>query len=207
MRLYSVFIFTTSFALFGLGSSFTKVNAQTTYPFEAIYNVETVFRPITSNIFETTDTAENVNAPYGLTNIINKSYLQAKPNNSGTTFGPNASMFGLQGFPILTFTFFGQASDTVFATISGSNTIDTENLVGVGNSIITITGGEGRFKNAIGKLDLKENIRFSADPTAPINSTWFISGSFQTVPEPKTNAALISMSVILLARIFQKDKK
>jgi hypothetical protein len=118
------------------------------------------------------------------------------PDSSVFTFGPDPATYGLEGFPIGTLTLSGQGSDKLFGTISGFAAIDFANGVGSGSSTVTITGGEGTFSGATGIFSLLENNTLSPDPTAPIMATLFIKGSFQTVPEPGTNTALIGVGTI-----------
>jgi hypothetical protein len=51
----------------GFGASGTKVSAQTTYPFQATYDLVTKFEPITPDVSKVTVTGESADAPYGLT--------------------------------------------------------------------------------------------------------------------------------------------
>lgn len=97
-------------------------------------------------------------------------YAEFNPDTGVFTFGPDPATFGLEGLPIGTLTLSGNGSDKLFGTVSGSVSVDFENLVGTGSSTITITGGAGRFNRAIGTLDLLENATLSPDPTAPIES-------------------------------------
>lgn len=186
-------------ALVGFGASVPKAIAQTTYPFEATYNAEITNKPIAPNISESFDVGESVDAPYGLTNIMNMTYAEFDPNTSVFRFDSDPAAIGLEGLPVGTFTFFGSGSDRLLGRISGSASIDFENLVGTGSSTITIFDGEGRFTDASGILELSENATLSPDPTAPISSEFRISGSFQTpeaVPEPKADATLVAIGLI-----------
>ncbi len=196
MRLYRLLACTVALVGFGLGA--TRASAQTTYPFEATYNVETTAIPIPSyvNVFQAIDIGESTNAPYGLTTVFNSNYAVSNSNGSVFTFGPDPATYGLEGFPIGTLTLSGQGSEKLFGTISGFAALDFANGVGSGSSTVTITGGEGRFNGATGVFSLVENDTLSPDPTAPIKATWLVKGSFQTVPEPGTNIALIGVGAI-----------
>ncbi len=195
-RLYTSWLFGVALTLLGFGSG-ASASAQSTYPFEATYNAEITTRPIIGNISEATDIGESADAPYGLTSWINMNYAEFNPDTGVFTFGPDPATFGLEGLPIGTLTLSGNGSDKLFGTVSGSVSVDFENLVGTGSSTITITGGAGRFNGAIGTLNLLENATLSPDPTAPIESRLTVSGSFEAVPEPKTGTGtLIAIGVI-----------
>jgi hypothetical protein len=196
IRLYKVLACTV--ALLGFGLDATRASAQTTYPFEATYNVETRAIPIPSyvNVFQATDTGGSIDAPYGLTTFFNSNYAVFNPDSSVFTFGPDPATYGLEGFPIGTLTLSGQGSEKLFGTISGFAAIDFANGVGSGSSTITIIGGEGRFSGATGIFSLLESNTLSLDPTAPIKGTLLVKGSFQTVPEPGTNTALVGVGAL-----------
>lgn len=197
LRLHAVWLVPLALTLlldFGLSNA--KAIAQTTYPFEANFTSETTLTPIGSNISRVTDIAQTTDAPYGITGFINTNYSQFDPATNTITFGPDAAQFGLEGLPIGTVTFSG--SDRLFGTISGTASLDFANLVGNSSGTINITGGEGRFSGAVGSLTFNENDTVNPDPTAPLRGQALVSGSFQTpaVPEPKNDAALISLGVL-----------
>jgi hypothetical protein len=196
LRLYHVWLVPAAFTLLGFGPGAAKAIAQTTYPFEATYNAEITTRAIAPNISKTSETGESADAPYGLTNLTIVNYAELDPDTSVFTFGPDPATFGLEDLPFGTFTLSGNGSDKLFGTISGSVSVDFENLVGTGSSTITITGGEGRFSGATGTLGFLENDTFSPDPTAPIQAQFSINGSFEAVPEPIPNTTVIGISAI-----------
>lgn len=185
--------------LVGFGLDIFPASAQTTYPFEATYNVEIITTPLEGNLSEATETGESVDAPYGLTNLTNLAYAEFDPNTNIFKFDSDPAVLGLEGLPVGEFNFFGSGSNQLFATISGTSQADFENLVGAGSSTLTITGGEGIFSGATGTLRLLENDTFSPDPTAPINARYAISGLIETpqaVPEPRTDATLVGIGAI-----------
>ncbi len=198
-HLYTAWAVPVALTLVGFGLEITPASAQTTYPFEATYNVEITTRPLVGNISEATETGESVDAPYGLTNLTNLAYAEFDPNTNVFRFDSDPAALGLEGLPTGSFDLFGSGSDRLFTTISGTTQADFVNLVGTGSSTITITGGEGRFSGATGTLKLLENDTFSPDPTAPINALYAISGSIeapQAVPEPRTDATLVGIGAI-----------
>lgn len=196
--------------LLGFAADVPEAIAQTIYPFEAVYNAEITNIPIAPNIFESTDVGKSVDAPYGLTNLTNLAYAEFDPATSGFRFSSDPAALNLEGLPVGTFSLFGSGSDGVFGNIVGTASLDFENFVGTGSSTITITGGEGRFIGATGILNLLESNTFTPDPTAPINSKFTISGSFQTpqaVPEPETNATLIGIGAVSVGFLLSRRNK
>jgi len=182
---------------FALGTK--SALAQTQYLFETIQNYETTFVPITANISKVTNIGESIDAPYGLTNLINTNYSLIDSNSGAVTFNSDPATFGLEGLPFGSVSFFGQGNEKLFGTISGTAALDFQNLVGTASGTITITGGSGRFSGATGKLSFLENDILSPDPTASIKSRAVVSGSFQTfqsVPEPRNTTTLVVMGVI-----------
>ncbi|HYX17754.1 MAG TPA: hypothetical protein VE944_26035 [Nostoc sp.] len=193
--------------LLGFAADVPKAIAQTIYPFEAVYNVEITNIPIAPNIFESTDVGKSIDAPYGLTNLTNLTYAEFDPATSVFRFSSDPAALNLEGLPVSTFSLFSSGSDRVFGSIVGTASLDFENFVGTGSSTITITGGEGRFIGATGILNLLESDTFTPDPTAPINSKFTISGSFQTpqaVPEPETNATLIGIGAVSVGFLLSR---
>lgn len=171
---------------FGLALGNTTAMAQTTsYPFEATYNVESTGEPITGDVLRVRDVGESTNAPYGLTKVENHNYALFNPKTTNEIkVGPDPATFGLTGesFPLGKITFYGEGSDKLFGTETGTSTYDFEKLVGSGFYTITIAGGEGKFHDAKGTLTFSETNILSPDPTAPIKGTWLVTGSFQTTP-------------------------
>ena len=188
MRSYSVFLVPAIAALsFGLDT--TKVEAQTTYPFNAIYDVVNKFEPISPEVSKVTLTGTSADAPYGLTNIASSSYTRLDPTTGITTAGPDAAEFGINGLPILADTFFGSGNNKLFGTSTATAMADLPNLTASASGISTIMGGSGEFTGAKGTLQISDTYTLSLDPTAPVIGRSFVSGSFQTkVPEP--NAAI-----------------
>jgi hypothetical protein len=194
-----VWITSVAVALLGFGLGNAKAASQTQYPFEAIYNSETILEPITANTLKITNIGESANAPYGLTRLVNISYGNLNSNTGVITIDPDPATFGLENFGLGNITIFGQGEDKLFGTTRGTAALDFQNLVGTVSDTISITGGNGRFSGAIGTLILSENLTLNPDPTAPVRGRPLISGSFQTfqtVPEPRNIAALVGMGVI-----------
>ena len=198
--------------LVSFGSSVTKAIAQTTYPFQATYNTEITTIPTSvPNILDTTIVGGSPDAPYGLTNIGIRIYAKLDPDTGVITDSPDPAVFGLEGLPLdTTFRLFGNGSDELFGINSDITTLNFKDLVGTGFGTLTITGGKGRFIGASGTLDLLENAILSPDPTAPIISDLTISGSFvvpKTVPEPKTDAMLVGISVIGTGLVLRRHRR
>lgn len=196
----TAWLFCVALTLGGFGLGAARVHAQTTYPFEATYNVKISNTPLDVTdagiILETMTTGESADAPYGLTNVQSENYSSVDPDTGVGTYDTEPATFDLEGFPVGTATLFGDGSDRVFGTNRGTVSGDTV------SGTITLTGGDGRFIGATGTLDLFQTITSSPDPTgvtAPIESPATISGSIQVpqaVPEPKTDATLVGIGAI-----------
>jgi hypothetical protein len=207
LRLRSVWFTPVAAALLSFGLGTKKVMAQIQYPFSAIYNSETTLEPIAGNILKITNIGESANAPYGLTRLVNISYGNLDNNTGVITIEPDPATFGLDDLPLGNITIFGQGADKLFGTTRGTATLDFQNFVGTVSNTISITGGSGKFDGAIGTMILSENLTLNPDPTAPVRGLPLISGSFQTfqtVPEPRNNAAIFSISSIGVAFLSRR---
>ena len=89
------------------------------------------------------------------------------------------------------------SKDKLFATDSAVGLIDFQTLTAKTTGVYTITGGEGKFKGATGKLDFSEIGTFSLDPNTPFKGKTSVTGSFQVdaVPEPKSDMALLALGL------------
>ncbi|OKH32803.1 hypothetical protein NIES2101_40410 [Calothrix sp. HK-06] len=192
---------------FGLGA---EARAQTTYQFEPTTYDSAITTTLlqqnpTAIILDTNVTGQSGNAPYGLTNLTIKNYSSVNPATGVVAYNSDPATFGLQNLPLGTVSLFGSGNDKLFGTNRGTVSLES------GSGTITITGGEGRFSGATGSLNLFQTITSNPDPTgltAPIISPATISGSFQisqTVPEPKTDAALVC--VLALGASFLRGKR
>lgn len=191
--------------LLGFGAGSHEAIAQTTYPFEATYNAEITNTQLNQTdvgiILETMTTGESANAPYGLTNIQSKDYSSVDPDTGVVTYNSDPGTFGLEGFPVGTLSLSDQGSDKLFGTVRGTISGKT------GSGTITVTGGEGRFVGATGSLNLSQSTTSNLDPIEVyprIIPEVTISGSFQTVPEPSTNATLIGISMIGVGLLLRR---
>lgn len=199
-NLSTAWLFCAALTLGGFGLGAAKVDAQTTYPFEATYNAKITNTLLDQTdagiILQTTTTGESANAPYGLTNVQSENYSSVDPDTGGVTYDTDPATFDLEGFPVGTATLFGDGSDRVFGTNRGTLSGDTV------SGTITLTGGEGKFIGATGTLNLFQTITSSPDSsgiTIPIEAPATISGSIQVpqaVPEPKTDATLVGIGAI-----------
>ena len=212
LSLHAIWLTSVAVTLLGFGLGDAKAMAQAQYPFETVQEYETSFIPITGNISQVTNIGVSVDEPYGLTNLENTNYSEFDPDTGVITFNSDPTTFGLEGLPVGSVTFFGQGEDNLFGTISGTATLDFQNLVGTGSGTIAITGGSGRFSGANGILTFFENSTVSSDPTAPLRAQAIVSGSFdvlpvETVPEPKAPTALVSMGLIGIGMLLRKHRK
>lgn len=200
-----------TFTLVGFGSSVKSATAQTTYPFEAVYDTQVILRPIPnrSNLFEVFVSGTNPDAPYGLTNFTStNNYSQLDPTTGVLTFGPDPATLGLEG-PFGRDEFFGSSDDSLFGSSSATALLDFQNLTLSGSGTVNITGGTGRFSGAIGTLNFLENDELNPDPTAPTRGRAILSGFFQvpqTIPEPRTNLALVGVGVAIASFLVRRRR-
>lgn len=212
LRLHSIWLTPVTVTLLGFGLGDAKAMAQAQYPFETVQKYETSFIPITGNISQVTNIGVSVDEPYGLTNLLNTNYGEFDPDTGVITFNSDPTKFGLEGLPVGSVTFFGRGEDNLFGTISGTATLDFQNLVGTASGTIAITGGSGKFSGATGTLTFLENSTLSPDPTAPLKAQAVVSGSFdvlavEPVPEPTSSTALASMGLIGMGMLLRKHRK
>lgn len=192
---------------FGLGT--TRAIAQTTYPFQAVYDVVVESEQITPDVSQITVLGESADAPYGLTNLISKSYTRLDSATGVTTAGSDAAQFGLEGLPILTDIFFGSSNDSLLGTSTATAVADVQNLTATASGTVTITGGSGRFSDAKGTLLVLDNYTLSPDPTAPLRGQASVNGSFQTfqkVPEPRTTTTLVGIGLMGAGLLLRRHR-
>jgi hypothetical protein len=199
-------------ALLGFGLNTAKVNAQTTFPFEATYETESLFEPIQGQVFKSTVTAESTDAPYGLTTFAKMNYIQIDENTGVETIVTDVTEFGIEGLPVLSETFFGSGDDKLFATTTGTVIPNFEDFTTSISGTTTIVGGEGRFEGAMGTLTLSENTIFNPNTTTGPSTTGtaVLSGSFtvpQKVPEAGNTSILFGIGIIGTGLLLRHRRK
>ena len=184
--------------LLSFGSGAVRANAQTTTsPFNTTYETILTSEPVTSDVSLIVISAENTDAPYGLTNFISSSYSQFNPTTSVLAFSADPTDFGLQDFPIGSDVYFGSGINKLFGTTSGTSTLDFVNGTGTVSGTVNITDGEGIFTDATGTLTFTGNDRLNPDPTATLVSLTKVNGSIEAVPEPGAGTGtLVAIGVI-----------
>lgn len=212
LRSKSVWLVPVVLSLASFALDTTKAIAQTNYEFEAVYNLEVSLREIAPNISVVTVVGNNLNAPYGLTQLSSMSYSRLDPNTGISTASPDAVTFGLEGLPPLIDRFFSKDSnDSLIGSSTATATSDLENLTASAFGILTITDGTGRFNGAIGTLTLTDNYTISPDPTVPLIGQALVSGSFQvptsSVPESGNSLSLVGISAIGAAFLLRRHHR
>lgn len=202
LRSHNVWLFgvALTFLSFGLGAE--RATAQNNYEFSVIYDtlvaIDPSFRP-DLGITRVTVTGETENAPFGLNNFISNTYGRFDPTTNIATFNADASVFGLQGVPILSDRYFGGENE-IFGRASDMAKFNFEEATVSGSGTITITGGLGIFENATGTITFTQNDRLtSTDPTEPFRGRATLNFSVQTaqaVPEPRSIATLVGLGMI-----------
>lgn len=209
---HAVRLFGVALTLVGVGAHVPKAIAQTTNPFEANYNTETILEPIAPNISEVTVTGESTDAPYGLTNLNVRTYSQIDPNTGVVTFNADPATFGLEDLAVLSDTI--QSTDdgeqlfTITSDINARIDFEQQTLSGTGTQ--TVTGGTGRFAGATGELTFRQTDVLNPNPTAPSIGKAFVTGSFETpeaVPEPRTEATLVVVGALGVGFLLRRQRQ
>ncbi|MBE9212318.1 hypothetical protein IQ247_06280 [Plectonema cf. radiosum LEGE 06105] len=201
LRSYTSWLIPGIFALVGFGSSMESAKAQTTYPFEATYNVSSSSEPVTQDVSATTISGVSTDAPYGLTKVSGLTYSQIDLATGNFRFNTNPANFGLDNLPSGSVTLFGDGNNKLFGTNNAIGTIDFTNLTGIAENTFTITGGEGLFENATGTVILQEAYQISLDPNVPTIANSKANGTIEVpltrkVPESNNAVALTGIGII-----------
>lgn len=198
-RLLAVRFAPLALTLLGFALQPKSAAAQTTYQFNATYIGENTAVFLPQGISQVTITSFSTDAPYGFTKLVNNSYATIDPLTGNVSFGPDATIFGVNNLPRGGATFFGAGEDKLFADVVGSGNLDFQNLKGATSGTFNITGGEGKFAGATGLFNFLENDTLGTDPTAPFKSKVVLNGSFTTprsIPEPGSTTALIGVGIV-----------
>lgn len=179
------------------GSILPAVSAQVNYTLSANYNTLNTSVNVAPNIVQVSPSWTSTDASFGLNTLSGLLYGLTDFNTGKFTFDTDPTKLGLQGFPIGSVVIEGSEGDKLFATDSAVGLINFQTFTAKTTGVYTITGGDGKFKGAIGKLDFSEIGTLSLDPNTPFKGKASVIGSFQvyTVPEPKYEAALLLLSV------------
>ncbi|MEH2067743.1 MAG: hypothetical protein V7K47_06175 [Nostoc sp.] len=174
-----------------------KAAAQTIYPFTGNYRTTVNIQPISGNVSQVFETGVSDDAPYNLGLYKGLTY-SVTDNNGNITFSNNPEVFGIQDFP-LGYIVFGSGTNKLFGTSDASASVNFENLTAEGSGIVNITGGEGIFRNATGKLLFSEEDTVNLGATITLNGLASVNGSIevtQAIPEPTTMTSLIGIGLI-----------
>ncbi len=194
-----------------IGSNIQRAAANTTFPFNVVYETEVNITPIpNSDVVKAVVTGTNSNAPYGLTNFISENYSRIDPETGVGTFSADPTDLGLdpEVFPFLTEEYFGSGDDKLFGFSQLTALFDFQTFTVSGKGTINITDGAGIFTGANGTLSFTENGNFDPNPTAPILGEAVIRGSFQVphqIPEPSHTLGLAAG--VVGAGLFLRRKK
>ncbi len=206
LRIYTALLIPLAVTL-GALAEVKSASAQTTYPFDTVYNTVVTLTPIPgTDVSQALVLGVNPDAPYGLTNFKSfNNYSRIDPATGNLVFVQDASKFGLSGLPIGGEEFSGNGADKLFGNSTATASFLPNNTLS-GTGTINITGGAGRFSGANGTINFTE-VEPLTDPTAPLKGQAFLKGSFQTpqqVPEPATNTALIGIGMIAVGLRHKK---
>ncbi|WP_341529582.1 hypothetical protein WKK05_09870 [Nostoc sp. UHCC 0302] len=198
LRSNSKWLLPVTVCLVTFGSIRPAVSAQINYTFSANYDTLNTSVNAAPNIVQVSPSWKSTNASFGLNTLSGLVYGLTDFNTGKFTFDTNPTKFGLQGFPAGSVVIEGSGGDKLFASDSAVGLIDFQTLTATTTGVYTITGGEGKFKGASGKLDFSEIGKLSLDPNTPFQGKASVTGSFQVnaVPEPKYDAALLALGVL-----------
>lgn len=194
-------------ASFGLDAS---AIAQTSYEFSVTYDTVVTIDPSFMpdlGISRATITGESTDASYGLTNFTSNTYSRFDPTTNTSTFNADPAVFGLEGEPVLSDRYYG-GSNELFGTASDMATFDFEEGTVSGAGTITITGGEGIFENATGKITFTQNDRLtSTDLTEPFRGQAKLNFSVEAVPEPSSALGVLAVGALGVGSWLQRKRK
>ena len=204
-REHTVWLVPLALTLLSFGLNAPNAMAQTTYTFNANYNISATSKAITPNISATSISGESTDAPYGLTTINGLTYSQADFATGSYHFNTDPTTFGLQDAPHNSIVF-GSGSNKLFGTDNATGLIDFGTLTARATGTFNITGGEGIFSGATGILGFSEIDSLSLDPSVPTRASSLVNGSFQVVPEPKSDVTLVGMGIIGASVVLRRRR-
>ncbi len=194
-------------ASFGLDAA---AIAQTSYDFSVTYDTVSTIDPSFMpdlGISRATVTGESTDAAYGLTNFTSNTYGRFDPTTNTSTFNADPAVFGLESEPVLGDSYYG-GSNKVFGTASDMATFNFEEATVSGGGTITITGGEGIFENATGKITFTQNDRLtSTDTTEPFRGRATLNFSVEAVPEPSSVLGVLAVGGLGVGSWLQRKRK
>ncbi|MBW4600498.1 MAG: PEP-CTERM sorting domain-containing protein [Calothrix sp. FI2-JRJ7] len=191
--------------LVGFGSSVESVKAQTTYTFNATFDgTSALLRQITEDITARSISGLSNDAPYGLTKANGSVYIKTNPIDGSYRYSTNPQRFGLDNQPLGGVTLFGEGINKLsYQFEDGVGVFNAEALTSTGSNTNIITGGEGIFEGATGRLTGSEVYQVAnllVDPTSASKGIVKINGTIivpttQKVPEPNATAALVGVGI------------
>lgn len=206
--LNTVWLVPVALTLVGFGSSAAPAIAQTTYTFSATYDLSNSATSIAPGLSEIYISGESTAAPYGLTQLNGRIYLQSDFATGELRANTDPTTFGLQGLPLGSFVLEGTGSDKLIGTETANGSVDLQTLRVTNNGTITLTGGEGIFSEATGTLSFSEVGTLSTDPSVPYTGQLSVNGSFEAVPEPGTETGmLVGMGIIGAGVLLRRRRR
>lgn len=216
LRSHSLWLLPVVLTIIGFNSHTSKVNAQTTYPFNATYEAvgTSDFDPLNPTAPERVlFSGSSADAPYGLTEFEALRYSQFDLATGTFVITSDPTEIGLEdvvdGYIILE----GSNGDRLMGNYSGSGIVDFEDNTTTESYTFNITGGGGIFTGATGTLNASAFNILPADVGEPPNtfiSQRSFSGSFQTsqtTPESPSVVTLIGIGVGASFLLYQRHRK
>ncbi len=191
----------------------TKASAQTAYNFTVDYNTllttDPTFKSDIPGVSKITIQGTSSDAPYGLNNFTSIDYSQFNPNTNIATFYGDPAKLGIKGAPIGGDKYFGGSNELIGISEIGDDMAKFGPGTVAGSGTISIKDGTGIFKGAQGTVKFIENDVLGSDPTQPSKGKATLTFSFTTpksVPEPKTDAAIVGMGAIGTSLLLRRRR-
>ena len=201
---YTLGLVQVALLLLGLGLN-TAAASAATFNFSAHYDITATAQDLTPNLEKITLSGTSNDAQYGLNQVNSVSYSQTDFTTGAYSSNTDPVAFSLQGYQRGYVEFSGNGSDRLFATGSGTGAIDFTNLTVTTSTTLAITGGEGIFSGATGTLVSSQVVPASIEIGVALKGQNTVSGTVETVPEPRFGMAPLVLGVIA-ARVLRRRK-
>ncbi|AFZ00615.1 hypothetical protein [Calothrix sp. PCC 6303] len=151
------------------------------------------------------------NANFGLNKMDFLGYariseaLPALTNGTSYTFNSDPGVYGIKDVEPGYLTLFGKGKNKLFASFSGSDKVNNQNSTAFTTAQLTITGGEGKFKNASGFGTVSGTVNTNVTPLVN-QGRYAIDVSFN-VPKSIPNSTNVGgMLLGISGAVFLKKK-
>ena len=204
-RSHRLWLVSLALTLVNFGLNAPNATAQTTYTFNANYDISATSRAIAPDISAASLWGESNDAPDDLTTINGLTYSMVDFTTGAYRLNTDPRTFNLQNATQGSIVF-GSGQSKLFGTDNATGVIDFDTQTARATGTFTITGGEGMFTGATGTLGFSEIDRISLDPAVPTTAQSSVNGLIEIVPEPKSNVALFGMGIIAASVVLRRHR-